>query len=530
MITTFQEPYVSLFLIIVFGVLLSKIKIKGIGLGSSAIVLVAIILGRYGFSVPPSIEKIGLILFIFAVGIQAGPGFFESFKTGEARRYLKVVTLTLTLIFVISLTLSKLLGFDYLLAAGLFSGVTTSTPALATIVENSHSKLPIITYTIAYPISLVTIILIFRFLPKILKIDIDKEEKKHNDEILKLHPKIHTEYYTVANPNLFNKSIADIKFHRMTNAIISRIQRNNDAESLIPIGNTTLKEGDNIKVIGDKNSLDSASLLIGPSSDKKIKLSPQEEIIFILVTGKDVIGKSLAHLNLDTLWGAEITQIRRSGVTLAPKGTTRLRFGDKIQVSVPKENSENLIKMLGGIESTSIDFLPIALSIVLGIIIGQISIPIANTNIGPGISGGILFTTLVLGRIGKTGPLLWTIAGRTNQFLRELGIMFFLCGVGSAAGKNFMSAFSQAGMKTIFASIFISATSTLLAVFIISKIQKMNKLRLIGALAGSLTCAAALPPAEDIKGSTIPLTAYSVSYPFALLLTILFGQIYLILM
>ncbi len=529
LINTFKQPYVSLFVIIVCGILLSKIKFKGIGLGSSGIVIMAILLGNYGLNVPASIEKIGLIMFIFAVGIQAGPGFFESFKTGEARQYLLPVLLTLSLVFLISLGMSYALGFDALLAAGLFSGITTSTPTLAAIVENSSSNSSILTYAVAYPVSLITTILSFRLLPRILKIDVNKEESDYHREVLRIHPKILTKHFEVKNPNIFNKSIEDIKFHQMTNAIITRVQKKNEIISLIPNIDTLLEEDDLLKVIGDKEALESSELILGPPTSLETKISPKESVTSILVTNRKVIGKTLESLNLDGLFGAEITFIRRAGMNLVPRGVTRLRFGDKIQVSVSQDSAPNLIKMLGGIESSTIDFLPISLAIVLGIIIGQLSVSLGDTHIGPGMSGGILFTTLVLGRIGKTGPMLWSIAGKTNQFLRQLGMMFFLCGVGSSVGRNLVAAFTPAGINTILASIAIPLVSITVTSFFILKIQRMNKLRFIGALAGSLTCAAALPTSEEVNNSSVPLTAYSISYPFALLMTIFFGQLFLFL-
>lgn len=529
MIEILKEPYIALFLIMTFGVALSKIRIANISLGSSSIVFVALIFGHYGFEVPVSIENIGLILFIFAVGIQAGPGFFESFRTGEARQYLVTVSVSLILLFLSSIFFSKLLGYDSFFAAGMFSGVSTSSAAFASIVENSKSTLPLLPYTIAYPISLITTILSIRLMIQFMKIDITKEETNYLKETEKIHPKVIAKYYKVSNPSLFEKTLKDLKIFSMTGALVTRVKQLNANESVIPTKDLRLQEDDLIKAIGDDESHRNISYLVGPEVLDKIKISDKEHITSVLVTNINVIGKRLSNLNLTELWDAEIIKIRRAGVDLVPHGTTRLRFGDKVQVSVKKDTSENLIKMLGGLESKSIDFLPMAISIVLGVIIGQITFPLAGSSIGPGISGGILLTTLMLGRLGKTGPLLWSIAGTTNQFLRELGLMFFLCGVGSRTGQNFISAVAKHGIATAFISFIATLFAILVTAYIVLKIQKLNKLRFIGALAGSLTCSAALPQSNEIEGSSIPLTAYSVTYPFALLATIILGQLILFL-
>lgn len=528
MLETLRAPYVSLFIILFFGVLISKIEIKKIGLGSSSIVLSAIFFGYFGMKAPDSIEKIGLILFIFAVGIQAGPGFFESFKTGEARDYLRNTAITLSLVFFVTLGISHLMGFDTLLVAGLFSGVTTSTPALAAIIENGKSSIPLATYTVSYPVALVTTVFTIRILSKFMKINVELEENRYR-ELYKGGEIVQTAHYLVDNPNVFNKSLSDIHFNETTNAIISRIQRFEGGESFIPDRNTILLEKDLVKVIGEVSSNRIVSVILGSSTAERIIVPTEEKLISVLITNPRVVGKSLLRLNLDGLWGAEVREIRRAGVNIVPRGLTRLRFGDKILASVQRDSIPNFIKMLGGKESESIDFLPISIAIVLGVLIGKLSIPIGQNNIGPGMTGGILLTTLVLGRVGKTGPMLWSIAGRTNQFLREIGIMLFLCGVGSSTGEGLLKSLTVEGLKTILATILITVFSIMITAIVSVKLLKMNKLRFLGALAGSFTCAAALPSSSEVNDSSIPLTAYSVTYPFSLFLTIFIGQLILLL-
>lgn len=530
MVEILKEPYMALFLIMIFGVALSKITVKGINLGSSSVVIAALFFGHFGFSVPNDIEKIGLILFIFSVGIQAGPGFFESFRTGEARQYLTPVFLILTLILGLNFFIPYLWwGVSGAFSAGIFSGVTTSTASLVAITENSQSSLPILGYTIAYPISLITTIISIRIIIRLLKIDVKKEEEAYFKETEKVHPKIFSQIYRVENPSILGKTIKEIHPYSMTNSLITRIRKKEAEKSLIPTQETILEQGDLIKAVGSHEALEKMSLLIGPRSKSSMKLSREEDVISVMVTDIRVIGKRLKNLNLTKLWGAEITKITRSGINLIPRGNTRLRFGDKVLMTVKKETAPTVIKILGGLESKEIDFLPMALSIVLGVLIGQIKFEFAGTLIGPGISGGILFATLTLGRIGKTGPLLWSIAGTTNQFLRQLGLMFFLCGVGVKTGGHLLEALSASqGLKIAYFSALTTSFSIFITSFIVIKVQNMNKLRLIGALAGSLTCASALPSPKEINNSTIPLTAYSITYPFALLSTIFLGQIFLL--
>jgi putative transport protein len=282
-----------------------------------------------------------------------------------------------------------------------------------------------------------------------------------------------------------------------------------------------------VKVIGTEEALKKAYLILGQYTSHEISMTQKEEMRSCIITNPKVIGKTLYNLNFNTLWKAEITQITRSGIKLIPSANTRLRYGDKVLITVNKDTADSIIKLLGGLEANTVNFLPISLIIVIGIVLGQFSFSIFGQNIGPGVSGGILITTLLLGHLGKTGPLLWSIAGKTNQFLRELGIMFFLCGIGSNSSQGLIKALTEQGMRFILSSFFVVSTTILMTSLILIKVLKMNKLRVIGVLAGSFTCAAALPSASEIENSSIPLTAYSVTYPFALFTTILFTQLFL---
>ncbi len=527
MLSIFAEPYIALFVIMMFGVALSKLSYKKIGLGSSAIVIVAIIFGHFGIQTPQSIEKIGLILFIFSVGIEAGPGFFQSFKTGEVKQYFLPIFVTLLSTFSLSLAASKLFGLNSSWAVGLFAGVNTSTPTLAAAIDNGANSTALLSYTIAYPLSLIFSIVIFRALPAFLKIDVEKEEKEYRKKNKKHFPVVKAKSFLVENPNLVSRQLSEINLPQMTGAFPSRIQASEN-ESMVPASDTILKLGDKLKIIGDEDSLSKAELVIGRPILNKMPLAAKETVINILVTSPVAVGKSLAQLNLNEVWNAEVTKIRRAGINLAPNGRTRLRYGDKLQITLKESSVDGITKMLGGKESTRIDFLPIAASISLGVAIGQITIQIGDGQIGPGITGGILFATLLLGQIGKKGSLLWSIAGPTNQFLRQLGMMLFLCGIGTNAGKSIASAFESNGPVALGSSFIIILVSILLSALVCLKFFKMNKLQFLGAMAGALTCSAALPDPEDIKNSTVPATSYSIAYPFSLLLTIFLGQIFLL--
>lgn len=525
----FYEPYVALFIIATLGALLSKIKIKKVGLGSSAFVLVALYFGHLGIELPVAIERIGLILFIFSVGIEAGPGFFDSFKTGEVKQFLLPVLGVIFITAILSKLFCEILGLNSFISSGLFTGVMTSTASLAAVIEMTKSTDPILPYTIAYPVSMIMIVIFLRFLPKFIRLNPELEEKNYRNELKQHFPEIYAKFFVVENPSITTNAPSKAHLESLTGAKITRVKKFNELEGLIPNDTLKLEIGDHVKAIGSQASLENIGLIIGREIKEEIALSKQIVAEWILVTQKEVVGKKLKQLNLDGIWKAHVSRIKRAGIDIIPSSYTRLRYGDKILVTVDSSTLPHITTMLGGVETTTIDFLPVSLSVLLGIVLSQVNLTISNINFSFGLAGGILIMTLILGRLGRTGPFLWSIAGSTNQFLRQLGIMFFLAGVGTRTGKFVIDAFTIEGFKLIVVAFSICLLTLLINSLLCLKFLKMNKLKLLGALAGSLTCAPALSSINEEYSSSIPSTAYSITFPFALLITILTAQLLAIL-
>ena len=521
----FFSEYSLLFLLISLGIILGKVKIKGISLDNSAIFFVALIFGHYGLKIPSIVQQIGLIFFMYSIGIQAGPGFFESFRKQGKKLLLVAVVLCLSG-GLITIILSKLLDIDILLAVGIFSGSLTSASSLAVTIENTQSALPTIGFGIAFPFGVIAVVLFTRLSPKIFHINIQKEEELHIKNVSKDYPKIYTKNFLVTNNYIFDKSIGEIKLRSITNTNISKVYQK--YAMLNPKASTILKEGAIIRASGTQEGLLKLERIIGEETNIPIPINRKTAVRHFIVTNKKVVNKPLGQLTLLQMLNITITSIRRSGIEIIPNVNSKLRFGDRVNVAGPEENMKRMKDFFGNEKSKldELDFLPIVLGIFIGIIIGSIKIPISSHNsINIGVSGGVLIAALVLSRLGKTGPVLWNISGPTNQLLRKLGLIFFLAGVGTDAGSNIVETVSANGTFLLIVALIIKLLPMIITLVFGRYILKLNFLHLLGALTGSMTSTPALSSIEPLTKTNAPQVSYATVYPIALIMIIIMSQI-----
>ncbi len=519
-----SNPYVAFFIIVALGLILGKIKIKGISLDISAIIFVALVFGHYGIKMPDIFQKIGLIFFIYSVGIQAGPGFFESFKKDG----LNLIMITAIVVVSGALTtvlLAWTLDIDYKLAVGLFTGALTSTPGLAAAIESTHSPLASIGYGISYPLGVLGVILFVKIAPKMFRVSIDKEEKAFHDSIKEDYPELYNKNFIVENPNIAGKTLGTLKIRTMTGCNISRVLHGDEA--FTPASDTVLHKGDVIKAVGTLDGLEKVKFLIGKETDIKIPLSTKYTVQSVLVTNEKVVNKSLAELGLFEKYDATATSIRRSGIDIIPTASSRLRFGDKVTIACNEQHLGEVIELLGDSRKklTDLDFLSVSVGIIIGILIGSISIPLFGINMKLGLTGGVLIAAILLSRIGKTGNIIWNVSGTSNQLLRKLGLIFFLTSVGTSAGEHLVETLTGSGMLYFAAGAVITVIPMLLAIITGRYLFKINFLVLIGTLTGAMTSTPALSAIEPMTDCNAPKISYATVYPFALVLIILCSQL-----
>lgn len=525
-----QSSYFALFLIVALGFVLGRINFKGISLDVSAVIFIALLFGHFGVIIPKELGNFGLVLFIFTIGIQAGPGFFDSFRSKGK------VLILITLLIIGSACMTGVL-FKYLLhidmaeTVGLIAGSLTSTPGLAAAIDSTQSSAASIAYGIAYPFGVIGVILFIKLLPGLLRLDIKKEEKRLEMQQRDKYPEIYTGTFRVTNENIFNKSLIQLQIRTMTGAVISRVKHGDKTE--VPSAKTMLYQGDLVKAVGSEYALAQLGVLVGERLQEDLPLATSYELQSLLLTKKEVIGKTLGSLNLQQNFGCTVTRIRRSGIDLSPEPGLTLKFGDKLLVVGHQDSLKELAKLLGNDEKrlSDTDFFPIAMGIVLGVLVGKINISFSDSfSFSPGLTGGILLTALVLSSIGKTGPILWSMSGAANLLLRQLGLLLFLAEVGTSAGANLVETFRESGWALFGAGVAITLVPMIVAVAVGYFVFKINLFDLMGTITGGMTSTPGLAAAGSMTDSDAPSVAYATVYPIAMVFLIVFIQVIAILL
>ncbi len=518
--------YFALFVIICLGYIIGNAKIKGISLDISAIIFVALVFGHYGVVMPPIIEKLGLILFVYTIGIQAGPGFFDSFK--KQGRTL-VIMASVVIISASGLTYLAIILYDIdvPVAIGLLTGALTSTPGLAAAIESTGSTGVSIGYGIAYPFGVIGVILFVRLYPKITRINIKKAEEDYEKSTDEVFPEISFKHFIVENENVAGKTIGELRVRTMTQGVISRIMSNGNPT--VPSPSTKLNQGDIIKAVGTEEALKKVRVLIGSETDQEVPLKEGYEIQSILVSNTEVVNKTIKEINQWTsTYNVTITRIRRSGIDITPSSNLKLQMGDKIKVSCSKDHMELVTKIFGGNSKKLSDtnFFPIATGIVLGFFLGKFSLNFGNSfTFSLGLTGGVLTVSMLLSRIGKTGPIIWSMTGSANQLLRTLGLMFFLAGVGTKAGAQIVDTYNQYGFNLFLIGGALTLFPMIFGAIIARAVFKVNVLSMLGALTGSMTSTPGLAAVDPMTETNAPSIAYATVYPVAMVLLIICVQI-----
>ena len=525
LIELLQSSYFSIFLIVALGFMLGRVKIMGLSLDVSAVIFIALAFGHWGVSIPKELGTFGLVLFIFTIGIQAGPGFFHSFRS-KGKTLILITLLIVASACLTGVGMKYLFNIDTPSIVGLIAGALTSTLGLAVAIDSTQSPLASIAYGIAYPFGVIGVILFVKLLPKLFKVDVEQEARKLEKERRNNFPELNTCLFRVTNPSVLNRTLQQLNIRAITGAVISRLKR--DGSIIIPTAHTVLKENDTIQAVGSEEALNNLTVMLGTREDGELPLEHTQSIESLLLTKKDMINKQLGDLNLQRNFGCTVTRIRRSGIDIAPSPELALKFGDKLTVVGEKEGIQSIARLLGNDAKklSDTDFFPIAMGIVLGVLFGKLNISFGGSmSFSPGLTGGVLMMALFLSAIGKTGPILWSMSGASNQLLRQLGLLLFLAEVGTSAGKNLVATFQESGFLLFGIGALITIVPMLTAALIGRLVFKISMLDLLGTITGGMTSTPGLAAADSMTDSNIPGVAYATVYPIAMVLLILFIQV-----
>lgn len=533
--------------VIALGILLGKIKIFGVSLGITMVLFVGIILAHYGFTINPEInhffKEFGLILFVYSVGLQVGPGFFSSFKKGGVTLNMLATGIVLLGV-VLTLIIHYVTGLPMSTMVGILSGAVTNTPGLGAAqqaysdVHGTVDDTIALGYAVAYPLGVVGIILSILAVKYIFRISLDKEQEALRQEDERSNHGAKGVSMVVKNPAVFGKTISEVTTLAEHGAfVISRVWRHSDKKIEIADANTVLHEDDKVFVILSDQDVDSVIALIGKAIDMErkqwIRLESQLLNRRILITNSNVSGKKLGQLQLRKLYGINITRIQRAGVELVATPSLSLQMGDTVSIVGTESAIANVEKILGNSMKRLNE--PNLMSIFIGIGLGMVlgSIPFVFPGIPQpvklGLAGGPLIVAILLSRFGYKFKLITYTTQSANLMLREVGITLFLACVGLGAGEKFVETVVNGGYAWIGYGFVITVLPLLIIGCFGRYFFKLNYLTLMGLIAGSTTDPPALAYSNATAGNDAPSVSYATVYPLTMFLRVLTAQLLILL-
>lgn len=536
------EPILVISITAILGLLIGSVKVRGIKLGVAGMLFSGLLLGHFGLTLDPHLmsflKEFGLALFVFTVGLQLGPGFFNSLKKDGLKLNALAVLVVLSGAFLIFVMGHFLLGWNAGALAGIFSGATTNTPslgasqqAMTTAGKGDLAGQAAMAYAVAYPFGVMGIILVMILLRAIFNIDPKKElqELKEQMSLGASEPKRIS--LRVENPNLAGVPIRNVPGLGDDGAVVSRIRRKDETEVRSATGDTMLSPGDVILVVGTPEQLERATLSIGTRVDEDLRKAPGNIVAKrIIVTNKDMIGRTIAATRVSERFGVTVSRVSRQDMILTAIPDLKLQFGDMLNIVGEEAAIDEAAKVLGNsvrqLNETS--FASIFIGITVGILFGLYPWPLPGMPVPLrlGLAGGPLIIAILMGRLGRVGPLVIHMPINANTAFRELGIIFFLACVGLGAGGKFVeTAFSSTGLTWMAMGAVVTVVPLLLAGVIGRKVMGINYLTLSGVLAGSMTDPPALAFSTKLTNSDYPSLAYANVYPLTMLLRILVAQI-----
>lgn len=534
-------------IVISIGVLLGKVKVGGISLGVTFVLFAGILAGHIGFTAPTNIlsfiQDFGLILFVFCIGLQVGPGFFESFKKGG-------VSLNLLATATILLNIGVMFACYWLffdtkniknlpMMVGTLYGAVTNTPglgaaneALTSVFPQGHMPQIASGYACAYPLGVLGIIGATIAIRYITRVKLEKEEKQlaeQEDENPKAKP--HQMHLKVSNAYIAGRSLLEISQFLNRDVICTRLLH--DGEVIIPNRNTIFSLGDELLIVCTEGDAEAIKAFIGPEIDTPWHTEAEAQPLIsrrIVVTNPAMNGKTLGKMHFSSVYGVNITRVTRQGMDLFASRNHRFQIGDRIMVVGPEDNVNRIAEMMGNstkrLDAPNIG--TIFIGIIVGILFGSIplSIPGMPVPLKLGIAGGPLIIAILIGRFGYRFKLVTYTTTSANMMLREIGLVLFLASVGIKAGAGFWETVVQGdGLKYVYTGFLITIIPILIVGTIARLYYKFNYFTIMGMISGSYTDPPALAYANSICTREAPAIGYSTVYPLSMFLRIFTAQL-----
>lgn len=524
---------ILLSVVIAVGIYIGKIKVFGVSLGVTFVLFVGILMGHLGYEMDGAVLKFvrefGLILFIFSIGLQVGPGFFSSFKKGGlSLNGLALLAIVLNVVIVLIIYGAGWIE-DVPALVGVMSGAVTNTPGLAAAQQTAGGVAGAANtmangYAAAYPLGVIGIILSMFIIKALFRIKTPDEIKKIEQQQEDDHLKPYLLTVKATNGLINGKTIIELHNVVQTNFVVSRIMEAN-GEIVIPKSSTEIHTGDLLLIVCSVQDAERFTMLIGPSIDVDWKSIPTPVYSRrILMTKSEYNGTPLGSLRLHNGYKLNCTRVNRAGVDLLAAPSLRLQMGDRLTVVGNLEDIERLADKLGN-SMKRLDqpnLITIFVGIILGILLGSVDL---GYGMKLGLAGGPLVVAILLSRFGYKAKLITYTSSAASLLLRELGICLFLAAVGIAAGGNFAATvFTRIGMWWVIFGFVITLIPLIVVGCIARGVYKINYLSIMGLLAGCCTDPPALAFANNSTGNDAPAVAYSTVYPLTMFLRVVAAQ------
>jgi putative transport protein len=532
-----NNPLLMLFVIAAISYPLGRIKIRGSSLGVATVLFVGLAVGALdpNLQLPEVLYQLGLVVFVYTIGLSSGPGFFTSLRRKGLRDNLFIAGM-LVLATVLAIVLHHLLRLTPTLTAGMYAGSLTNTPALASVLDYVRNYAPQpqidqllaepgVGYSLTYPMGVIGMILAIVLVQRLWKVDYAHESQALPE--LETGERLQNRTVLVTNPDATRFALQDMVQQQGWDVIFGRLQQ--DGHISLSNGQSRFQTGDLVSVIGTPDELDRVITYLGEASDERLELDRRElDNRRIFVSNPRVVGHRLRDLNLPQHFGALVTRLRRGDLDFLPHEDTVLQPGDRVRVVAPRANMDAVSRFLGDSYRalSEIDFMTFSLGVALGLLLGLLPIPLpGGVTLKLGSAGGPLIVAMIFGKLGRTGPLVWSMPYSANLTLRQVGLILFLAGVGTRSGYSFVTTLTQGqGMAIFLSGAAITFTVALATLWIGYRFLKIPLGLLIGMLSGLQTQPAVLGFASEQADNELPNIGYAAVYPTATIAKILLAQ------
>ena len=546
--TTWLLPFLNhhqdmaFFLVLGIGYIIGNLRIGSFSMGSVAGVLFAgLVFGYYGFRISGSAQMVGFSLFIFSVGYQAGPGFVAVLRQDGLKYFVLSIVVAFTG-FALAAIWANFLSLPPGMSAGLLAGGLTSSPTLAAAQDAVNSGTVSIAegwtkdqiidnvamgYAVTYIFGLVGLIMVMKYMPKMLNIDLVQESKDFesgNSEKYDLPENVVLRTYRITNPEIESIPLEKLRELYWDKTSVVKVKRD---DNFYPIGEEGLVVGDIIEVLGPRKYFTDKVSKIAEEIVTEWKSDNAQDTAQVIVSNKDVIGFTLGELQINRRFGLLLMEIRRAGKHIDHNENTVLKKGDVLTVIGAPHQIEAMGEYMGQIERAGVetDMITLSFGIVIGLMIGSLSVTFGGVSVGLGSAGGLLASGLFIGYRRSIKPTFAQLPEATRWFLMEFGLLIFMAGVGMRAGGGILETLQHNGIALVGAGMCVTIVPILVGYFIGRKLLNISPALIFGAITGAMTSGAALSVVIKEAKSPVPALGYTGTYAFANVLLVIAGSL-----